>query len=97
MTKSELILKLAERNPHLYQRDVERIVSTVFDEITGALARGDRVELRGFGAFSVKHRDARTGRNPRTGASVRVAEKYIPFFKTGKQLRDRLNPAGKPA
>jgi integration host factor subunit beta len=91
MTKSELILKLAERNPHLYQRDVERIVSTIFDEITGALARGDRVELRGFGAFSVKRRDARTGRNPRTGATVEVAEKFIPFFKTGKELRERLN------
>ena len=91
MTKSELILKLAELNPHLYQRDVERIVSTIFDEVAAALSRGDRVELRGFGAFSVKRRDARVGRNPRTGDSVQVAEKHIPFFKTGKQLRDRLN------
>ncbi len=91
MTKSELILRLAERSPHLYHRDVERIVSTVFDEITAALARGDRVELRGFGAFSVKKRRARSGRNPRTGQSVHVAEKYVPFFKTGKQLRERLN------
>lgn len=91
MTKSELILRLAELNPHLYQRDVERIVSTIFEEITEALARGDRVELRGFGAFSIKRRDARIGRNPRTGTAVEVAEKYIPFFKTGKQLRDRLN------
>ncbi len=91
MTKSELILRLAEANPHLYQRDVERIVTTVFDEISSALARGDRVELRGFGAFSVKKRDARVGRNPRTGDSVAVEEKFIPFFKTGKQLRDRLN------
>jgi len=91
MTKSELILRLAESNPHLYQRDVERIVTTVFDEIAAALARNDRVELRGFGAFSVKRRDARIGRNPRTGASVAVEEKFIPFFKTGKQLRDRLN------
>jgi integration host factor subunit beta len=91
MTKSELIQRLAERNPHLYQRDVERIVSTIFDEITAALSRGDRVELRGFGAFSVKRRDARLGRNPRTGDSVSVSEKHIPFFKTGKQLRDRLN------
>lgn len=91
MTKSELILKLAELNPHLYHRDVERIVSTIFDEIGGALARGDRVELRGFGAFSVKRRDSRVGRNPRTGASVQVNEKFVPFFKTGKQLRDRLN------
>ena len=91
MTKSELIARLAELNPHLYQRDVERIVTTIFDEIAGALARGDRVELRGFGAFSVKHRDARTGRNPRTGTSVSVAAKSVPFFRTGKQLRDRLN------
>ncbi|MFV3127341.1 integration host factor subunit beta [Niveispirillum sp. KHB5.9] len=91
MTKSELIQRLAERNPHLYQRDVEKIVTTIFDEITEALAKGDRVELRGFGAFSVKRRDARTGRNPRTGESVDVDEKVIPFFKTGKQLRERLN------
>jgi integration host factor subunit beta len=91
MTKSELILHLAERNPHLYQRDVERIVTTVFDEITAALARGDRVELRGFGAFSVKGRDARTGRNPRTGQAVQVERKFVPFFKAGKDLRDRLN------
>ncbi len=91
MTKSELILRLAELNPHLYQRDIERIVSTVFDEISAALARGDRVELRGFGAFSVKERAARVGRNPRTGESVQVAEKHIPFFKSGKQLRDMVN------
>lgn len=91
MTKSELIQRIAELNPHLYHRDVERIVSTIFDEITAALSRGDRVELRGFGAFSVKHRDARTGRNPRTGEAVQVEEKHIPFFKTGKLLRDRLN------
>jgi integration host factor subunit beta len=94
MTKSELILKLAERNPHLYQRDVERIVSTVFDEITGALARGDRVELRGFGAFSVKRRQSRVGRNPRTGEAVQVQEKAVPFFKTGKELREKLNGKG---
>jgi integration host factor subunit beta len=91
MTKSELVQRLAEANPHLYQRDVEVIVTAIFDEISAALARGDRVELRGFGAFSVKRRDARVGRNPRTGDSVSVAEKHIPFFKTGKQLRDRLN------
>ena len=91
MTKSELILRLADSNPHLYQRDVERIVSTIFDEISSALARGERVELRGFGAFSVKTRDARTGRNPRTGESVQVAKKFVPFFKSGKDLRDRLN------
>ncbi|TDI67944.1 MAG: integration host factor subunit beta [Alphaproteobacteria bacterium] len=91
MTKSELILHLAEKNPHLYHRDVERIVTAIFDEITAALSRGDRVELRGFGAFSVKRRDARIGRNPRTGEAVSVAEKRVPFFKTGKLLRERLN------
>ena len=91
MTKSELIQRLAEANPHLYQRDVERIVTTIFEEITTALARGDRVELRGFGAFSVKERADRVGRNPRTGAPVQVAAKYIPYFKTGKQLREKLN------
>lgn len=91
MTKSELIQRLADMNPHLYLRDVEKIVETVFDEISGALARGDRVELRGFGAFSVKHRDARTGRNPRTGETVKVDAKRLPFFKTGKALRERLN------
>ena len=91
MTKSELIQRLAEANPHLYQRDVERIVTTIFDEITSALANGDRVELRGFGAFSVKERGARTGRNPRTGESVSVPAKFIPYFKTGKQLRAKLN------
>jgi len=91
MIKSELVAKLADANPHLYQRDVERIVSTIFDEITAALATGNRVELRGFGAFSVKHRPARTGRNPRTGDAVEVDAKSVPFFKAGKELRDRLN------
>ncbi len=91
MTKSELIQRIAELNPHLYHRDVERIVTTIFEEISGALSRGDRVELRGFGAFSVKRRDARVGRNPRTGDAVHVSEKHIPFFKTGKLLRERLN------
>ncbi|MFN3822927.1 MAG: integration host factor subunit beta [Pseudorhodobacter sp.] len=91
MIRSELIQKIADENPHLTQRHVERIVHTVFEEIIEALARGDRVELRGFGAFSVKARDARTGRNPRTGEAVEVEDKKIPFFKTGKALRDRLN------
>ncbi|MCP5370328.1 MAG: integration host factor subunit beta [Hyphomicrobiales bacterium] len=91
MTKSELIARLAEANPHLYQRDVERIVTTIFDEISDALASGDRVELRGFGAFSVKARNSRVGRNPRTGEAVEVEAKYIPYFKTGKQLREKLN------
>ena len=93
MIRSELIQILAEENPHLFQRDVEKIVNTVFEEIIDAMARGDRVELRGFGAFSVKQRDARTGRNPRTGEAVEVDEKHVPFFKTGKLLRDRLNGA----
>jgi integration host factor subunit beta len=91
MTKSELIMRLAEANPHLFQRDVESIVSAIFDEISSALENGDRVELRGFGAFSVKKREARVGRNPRTGDSVPVREKFMPFFKSGKQLRDRIN------
>ncbi|XAT61535.1 integration host factor subunit beta [Rhodobacteraceae bacterium Araon29] len=91
MIRSELIQIIADQNPHLFQRDVERIVNTVFDEITNAMANGDRVELRGFGAFSVKKRDARVGRNPRTGESVSISEKHVPFFKTGKLLRDRLN------
>ena len=91
MTKSELIACLAEQNPHLYQRDVERIVTTVFDEITSALCRGNRVELRGFGAFSIKQRGSRIGRNPRTGEAVQVVAKSIPYFKTGKNLRAKLN------
>ncbi|HXZ69062.1 MAG TPA: integration host factor subunit beta [Alphaproteobacteria bacterium] len=96
MIKSELIQKIAEANPHLFQRDVERIVGTIFEEISAALERGDRVELRGFGAFSVKSRPARTGRNPRTGAPVQVEEKFVPFFKTGKELRERLNNGAGP-
>lgn len=91
MTRSELILRLTELNPHLFQKDAEQVVATIFEEISDALAHGDRVELRGFGAFSVKKRDARVGRNPRTGEAVNVAEKYVPFFKTGKKLHQRLN------
>ncbi len=91
MIRSELIQKLADENPHLYQRDVEKIVNTIFEEIIEAMAGGDRVERRGFGAFSVKKRDSRVGRNPRTGEAVDVEEKHVPFFKTGKLLRDRLN------
>jgi len=91
MIRSELVEKIAEDNPHLYHRDVERIVSTIFNEVIEAMADGNRVELRGFGAFSVKKRNARVGRNPRTGDSVSVDEKHVPFFKTGKLLRDRLN------
>lgn len=91
MIKSELVQRIAERNPHLYLRDVENIVNAILDEVTHALKRGDRVELRGFGAFAVKKRDARQGRNPRTGAQVSVDEKSVPYFKTGKELRERLN------
>ena len=91
MTRSELIEKIAKENPHLYHTDAERIVSTVFDEITKALKDGNRVELRGFGVFSVRARNARAGRNPRTGEKVSVEAKNVPFFKAGKKLKDRLN------
>jgi integration host factor subunit beta len=91
MIKSDLIQRISLQNPHLYQRDIEKIVSAILDEIVEALGRGDRVELRGFGAFSAKVRGARQGRNPRTGAVVAVAEKAVPFFKMGKEMRGRLN------
>ena len=91
MIKSELVQKLAIQSPHLYQRDLERIVNLVLDEIIGALKEGDRVELRGFGAFSAKERTARTGRNPRTGTAVEVSAKKAPAFKPGKEMRERLN------
>lgn len=91
MTKSELIAKLATRNPNLYLRDIEMIVETIMEEMSEAMERGDRIELRGFGAFSVKERAPRVGRNPRTGESVEVPAKRMPAFKTGKALRDRLN------
>ncbi|MEO1746876.1 MAG: integration host factor subunit beta [Pseudomonadota bacterium] len=94
MIKSELVQIIANRNPHLYHRDVENIVNAVLEEITNTMADGNRVELRGFGAFSVKSRPARDGRNPRTGEKVAVEEKWVPFFKTGKELRDRLNGKG---
>ena len=97
MTKSELIAELSAANPHLRAADIDRIVATIFEEIAQALARGQRVELRGFGAFTVKRREARTGRNPRTGEAVPVEEKSVPFFKAGKELRERVNlPAAKP-
>ncbi|MGA9797291.1 MAG: integration host factor subunit beta [Rhizomicrobium sp.] len=96
MIKSELVARLAQRYPHLYHRDVERIVTTILDKITHALSLGQRVELRGFGAFSVKVRPSRMGRNPRTGAPVTVEEKRAPFFRTGKELRERLNDAEGP-
>jgi integration host factor subunit beta len=91
MIKSEIVQHIADKNPHLYQRDVENIVNAILNEISEALAQGNRVELRGFGAFSVKNRKPRIGRNPRTGESVQVGEKWVPFFKTGKELRQRLN------
>jgi integration host factor subunit beta len=91
MLKSNLIQRIASQNPHLYQRDIEKIVSAIFDQIIEALRRGDRVELRGFGAFSAKLREAREGRNPRTGAVVSVAKKALPAFKPGKEMRARLN------
>jgi integration host factor subunit beta len=94
LTRSELITELAASNPHLLKADVELIVATVFDRITDALVRGDRVELRGFGAFTVKRRNAHIGRNPRTGEPVPVDEKALPFFKTGRELRERLNRGG---
>jgi integration host factor subunit beta len=90
MTKADLVRRLADANPHLHRHDIERIVATVFGRITAALARGDRVELRGFGAFSTRTRGARPARNPRTGASVAVPDKAVPRFRTGKELRDRL-------
>ena len=91
MTKADLIKRLADANPHLYMRDIQRIVDTVFGQISSALARGDRVELRGFGAFTTRARSERVGRNPRTGKEVAVSSKAAPHFKTGKELRERLN------
>ena len=91
MIKSELIAKLAAENPHLTQRDIERVVGVIFGRMTNALAGGGRVELRGFGAFSVRSRPSRAGRNPRTGDPVPVKAKHVPFFKSGKELRERLN------
>jgi integration host factor subunit beta len=93
MIKSELVIKLTEQNPHLYQRDIEQVVNAILDTISDALAQGGRVELRGFGTFTVKKREARAGRNPRTGEAVSISEKVVPMFKTGKEMRHRLNPA----
>ena len=95
LIKSQLIQNITDQNPHLYIKDVERIVNTIFSEITKSLADGRRVELRGFGAFSVQKRKERIGRNPRTGDAVNVSEKYIPRFKSGKELRIKLNSANK--
>jgi integration host factor subunit beta len=91
MLKSELIKRISSQNPHLYERDIEKVVSAILDEMVEALRRGDRIELRGFGAFSAKVRGARQGRNPKTGVAVAVGRKTIPYFKTGKEMRARLN------
>jgi len=91
MIRSELLQALAQENPELRAEDVERAVDTFFEEVAERLAHGGRVELRGFGAFSTRHRDARRGRNPRTGESVDVPEKRVPYFKPGKEMRARLN------
>ncbi|MCC6828646.1 MAG: integration host factor subunit beta [Novosphingobium sp.] len=91
MIRSELLQALAKQNPELRTEDVERAVDTFFDEIAERLADGGRVELRGFGAFSTRERDARRGRNPRTGETVQVPEKRVPYFKPGKEMRARLN------
>ena len=91
MIRSELVQRLGEKNPELAQRDIEAIVATFFDDISARLAENGRVELRGFGAFSTRARDARTGRNPRTGETVEVDAKRVPYFKPGKEMRVRLN------
>jgi integration host factor subunit beta len=93
MIKSQLVLRISAQNPLLYQRTAEKFVNAILGEIETALARGDRVELRGFGAFSAKHRSARHGRNPRTGTPVAVAPKYLPYFKAGREMRERLKGA----
>ncbi len=95
MLRSELIDTLQAENPHLTRREVERLVAVVLETITQTLEAGARVELRGFGAFSVRHRKARMGRNPRTGTAVPVPEKHVPFFRTGKELRQRIDNASK--
>jgi integration host factor subunit beta len=93
--KSQLVLRLAAQNPHLYVRDVERVVNAVLDQIVSAMARRERVELRGFGTFGVKVWPARIGRNPKTGAAVHVSEKIMPTFRPGKEIRMRLNPGAR--
>jgi integration host factor subunit beta len=91
MTKSELIAKLSKQYPHLYQRDIEHLVNTIFGEITKKLAEGGRVELRGFGAFSVRKREARRARNPKNGQEVQIGERHAIYFRTGKELRERIS------
>ena len=91
MTKSELISKITNKNSFLYQKDVCKIIDTFFDSVTKALKDGDRVELRGFGTFSTKLRNARIGRNPKTGDPVAIPQKKMPFFKMGKSMKERIN------
>lgn len=93
MTKSELVLRLSKRYPHLYQRDIETLVSTIFDDISETLVGGGRVELRGFGAFSIRKRDSRKARNPKNGQEVHIGERFAIYFRTGKELRERINKA----
>lgn len=93
MTKSELVLRLSKRYPHLYQRDIETLVSTIFDDISETLVGGGRVELRGFGAFSIRKRDSRKARNPKNGQEVSIGERFAIYFRTGKELRERINKA----
>lgn len=93
MIKSELVAQIAEENPNFVQHDLQKIVDSMFQAISDALVQGQRVEIRGFGAFSIKYKAPRTGRNPRTGESVDIEEKFVPHFKTGKELRSRLNVA----
>jgi len=91
LTKSELIERITSQNPHLTQKDVERVVNVIFNSISAALVNGDRIEFRGFGTFSVRTRSARIAKNPRTGAQVKVEERKLPHFKCGKNLFDELN------
>jgi integration host factor subunit beta len=96
MNKSELVDEIVAKT-NMPRKRAEDVVNLVFDEMTAALARGDRIEIRGFGSFVSKHRRARTGRNPRTGAAIPVVEKRLPFFKVGKELRERVNLITKPS
>jgi integration host factor subunit beta len=91
MTKSDLVARVSERTPGISMKDSETIVNLIFDSMTEALMRGDKIEIRGFGSFKVKHRDAREGRNPRTGEEVKIPAKRTPFFKVGKELKDRID------
>ena len=96
MTKSELIAKLAERNPRLVARDADEAVNTMLDAMTDALAGGQRIEIRGFGSFALNYRPPRVGRNPKSGDRVQVPAKYVPHFKAGKELRERVDGTESP-